>query len=149
MLAGWRPASNGRPYSLDLRERVVAAVEKAGLPRRQAAAQFGVGITGFSVSGKRGASRRARWAATTRRRSQASIVLGYCSGPKRDFTLSGLVPELAERGLKVDYRSVCNFVHVEKLRFKKASSPANATVPTLPASGRSGQSIKIGLSLSA
>jgi transposase len=68
---------------------------------------------------------------------------------ERDFTLSGLVPELAERGLKVDYRSVCNFVHVEKLRFKKASSPANATVPTLPASGRSGQSIKIGLSLSA
>jgi hypothetical protein len=35
------------------------------------------------------------------------------------FTLRGLVRELAERGLKVDYRSVWNFVHAEKLSFKK------------------------------
>ncbi|MDQ1552599.1 MAG: putative transposase, partial [Actinomycetota bacterium] len=33
----------------------------------------------------------------------------------RDFTLRGLVAELAERGLKVDYRSVWEFVHAEKL----------------------------------
>jgi transposase len=38
---------------------------------------------------------------------------------ERDFTLHGLVAELAERGLKVDYRSVWNFVHAEKLSFKK------------------------------
>ena len=38
---------------------------------------------------------------------------------KRDFTLRGLVAELAERGLKVDYRSVWEFVHAEKLSFKK------------------------------
>jgi transposase len=37
----------------------------------------------------------------------------------RDFTLRGLVAELAERGLKVDYRSVWEFVHAEKLSFKK------------------------------
>ena len=36
-----------------------------------------------------------------------------------DFTLRGLVNELAERGLKVDYRSVWEFVHAEKLSFKK------------------------------
>jgi putative transposase len=36
-----------------------------------------------------------------------------------DFTLRGLVDELAERGLKVDYRSVWEFVHAEKLSFKK------------------------------
>jgi transposase len=36
-----------------------------------------------------------------------------------DFTLRGLVAELAERGLKVDYRAVWNFVHAEKLSFKK------------------------------
>jgi hypothetical protein len=30
------------------------------------------------------------------------------------------------RGLKVDYRSVWNFVHAEQLSFKKPSSPANA-----------------------
>jgi transposase len=35
------------------------------------------------------------------------------------FTLRGLVAELAERGLDVDYRTVWNFVHREGLSFKK------------------------------
>ena len=35
----------GRAYSTDLRERVVAAVERGGLSCHQAAAQFGVGIS--------------------------------------------------------------------------------------------------------
>src|SRR4029077_20947892 len=39
---------------------------------------------------------------------------------ERDFTIRGLVAEFAERGLKVDYRSVWNFVHTEKLSFKKS-----------------------------
>jgi len=38
---------------------------------------------------------------------------------EKDFTLRGLVAELANRGLKVDYRTVWNFVHAEKLSFKK------------------------------
>jgi putative transposase len=38
-----------KPYSTDLRELVVAAVEKAGMSRRQAALHFDVGIsTGIS-----------------------------------------------------------------------------------------------------
>ena len=40
-----------------------------------------------------------------------------CRG--NDFTLRGLVAELAERGLAVDYRSVWEFVHAEKLTPKK------------------------------
>src|SRR6516162_2015114 len=39
---GWRPAWMGRPYSMDLRERVVAAVEQEGMSRRQAASRFGI-----------------------------------------------------------------------------------------------------------
>lgn len=35
----------GRPYSNDLRERVVGAVVRGGLSRHQAAAQFGVAIS--------------------------------------------------------------------------------------------------------
>lgn len=35
----------GKPYSLDLRERVVAAVETGGLSCNRAAKQFGVGIS--------------------------------------------------------------------------------------------------------
>ena len=41
---------------------------------------------------------------------------------ERDFTLRGLVSELAERGLEVDYRSVWNFVHAEKPNFKRSRS---------------------------
>src|SRR5205085_2805461 len=36
-----------------------------------------------------------------------------------DFTIRALVAELAKRGLKVDYRTVWNFVHGEGLSFKK------------------------------
>ena len=56
-----------------------------------------------------------------------------------DFTLRGLVAELAERGLKVDYRAVGEFVHAEKLSVtKKAWRLANATVRTARGGGRSG-----------
>jgi putative transposase len=34
----------GKPYSMDLRERVVAAVDRGGLSCHKAAAQFGVGV---------------------------------------------------------------------------------------------------------
>ena len=47
---------------------------------------------------------------------------------RQDFTLRGLVGELAERGLQVDYRTVWDFVHSEKLTYKKRRwSPASAT----------------------
>jgi putative transposase len=44
----------------------------------------------------------------------------------RDFTLRGLVAELAARGLKVDYRTVWNFVHAEGLSFKKKRAAKRA-----------------------
>jgi hypothetical protein len=52
---------------------------------------------------------------------------------EREFTLRGLAAELAECGLKVDYRSVWNFVHGEKAELKKQSARANAIAPTLRA----------------
>src|SRR6202051_3116411 len=46
MLAGGRgPAWMAKSYSMDLRERVVAAVEKEGLSRNEAAARFGIAIS--------------------------------------------------------------------------------------------------------
>ena len=114
----------GKPYSLDLGERVVAAVETGGLSRRQAAAHFGVGV-----------STAINW--MRRLRETGSVAPGQMGGHKpkairdehrawlldrikeRAFTLRGLVAELAERGLKVDYRTVWDFVHGEKLSFKK------------------------------
>ena len=113
----------GKPYSVDLRRRVVAAIE-SGMSRNQAARQFGVAIstaigwmqrveqTGSVAPGQMGGHKpkaisgeHALWLS---RRIRAG-----------DFTLRGLVAELGERGLKVDYRSVWEFVHAEKLSFKK------------------------------
>jgi transposase len=114
----------GKPYSVDLRERVVGAVEREGLSRRQAAARFGVSY-----------SAAIDW--VKRHRRTGSLKPGQIGGhkPKKisgdwrewllarcreaDFTLRGLVAELAERGLKVDYRSVWEFVHAERLTHKK------------------------------
>jgi len=38
---------------------------------------------------------------------------------RTDFTLRGLVAELGERGMPVDYRTVWEFVHAEGLTHKK------------------------------
>ena len=114
----------GKPYSVDLRERVVAAVESGGMSCHRAAAHFGVGV-----------STAINW--VRRLRETGSVAPGQMGGHKpksisgthrawllartkeKDFTLRGLVAELAERGLKVDYRTVWSFVHAEKLSFKK------------------------------
>ncbi len=114
----------GKPYSVDLRERVVAAVEKEGLSRHQAAERFGVGIstaigwvrrfreTGSVAPGKIGGYRPKAIAGAHRDWLLRRIE-------EKDFTLRGLVQELAERGLKVDYRVVWSFVHSENKSFKK------------------------------
>jgi putative transposase len=113
-----------KPYSMDLRERVVAAVEEEGLSRHEAAARFGV-VPSTAINWVR------------RFRETGSVAPSQMGGYKprairdehetwlrerireRDFTLRGLVAELAARGLKVDYHSVWNFVHGEELSFKK------------------------------
>lgn len=113
-----------KPYSMDLRERVVAAVERGGHSRRHAAAHYGVGITtvinwvqrfrqtGSAAPGQMGGHKPK----AIRGEHRAWLVERAREG---DFTLRGLVAELADRGLKVDYRTVWNFVHAEKLSFKK------------------------------
>ena len=114
----------GKPYSIDLRERVVAAVVTGGMSRNRAAKQFGVGIstainwvkrvgeTGSVAPGQMGGHRPKSISGEHRLWLLQRIKDG-------DFTLRGLVAELAGRGLKVDYRSVWEFVHAEKLSFKK------------------------------
>jgi len=114
----------GKPYSLDFRKRVVAAIESGGLSRNQAAKQFGIGIstaigwmkrlceTGSVAPGKMGGHKPKAIAGEHR-------IWLLQRTKDNDFTLRGLVAELAERGLKVDYRSVWEFVHTEKLSFKK------------------------------
>jgi putative transposase len=113
-----------KPYSMDLRERVVVAVEEDGLSCNQAAARFAVAIstvidwvnryrrTGSVAPGQIGGHRPKKLVGEHR-----DWLLQRCR--ERDFTLRGLVAELAERGLSVDYRVVWAFVHDEKLSYKK------------------------------
>jgi transposase len=114
----------GKPHPLELRKRVAGAVVSGGLSCNQAAHQFGVSV-----------STAIGW--VNRLRKTGSVAPGQMGGHKPkaisgehrvwllqrikdgDFTLRGLVAELGDRGLKVDYRSVWEFVHAEKLSFKK------------------------------
>ena len=116
----------GKPYSMDLRERVLTSVLEGGLSRNKAAVQFAVAPSTVIT-----------W--VKRYQETGSVEPGQMGGHKPKairgehetflawrvresaFTLRGLVRELAERGLKVDYHSVWNFVHAEKLSFKKNS----------------------------
>ena len=117
---------------------------REGLSRQQAAARFGVA-----------SSTAINW--VQRYRETGSVAPGKMGGHKpktiggehrdwlmercreRDFTLRGLVAELAERGLKVDYRSVWEFVHAEKLSYqKKTLIAASRIAPTSRVGERSG-----------
>lgn len=114
----------GRPYSMDLRERVVSAVERDGLSRRAAASRFDVAVstviewlqrreeTGSVAPGQMGGHKPKKIAGAHR-----EWLIVRCR--EHDFTLRGLVAELGQRGLQVDYRSVWEFVHAEGLSHKK------------------------------
>jgi putative transposase len=111
-------------YSLDLRERVVAAVKVEGLSRRAAATRYSVSYsaaiewlkrvdeTGSVEPSQVGGYKPKKLSGVWR-----DWLVERCRG--QDFTLRGLVAELGERGLKVDYRSVWEFVHAEGLSHKK------------------------------
>src|ERR1035437_4879580 len=104
-----------RSISIDLRERLVRVVEGEGISARAASARFGVSV-----------SSAIKW--VRRHRETGSVAPGKIGGYKpnvlsgehgdwliertqTDFTLRGLVAELAERGLKVGYVQVWGFGH--------------------------------------
>ena len=136
-----------RPISTDLRERLVLAVLREGISARAAAARFGVSVSSAIV-----------W--VRRHRETGSVAPGKIGGykpnilsgahgdwlverAKSDFTLRGLVAELAERGVRVDYVQVWRFVHARGLSFKKkAFFPPNSCAPRSQGGARSGASIR-------
>jgi putative transposase len=122
-----------RPYSIDLRERVILAVERDGLSRNAAARRFGVAIstavnwlrrhqeTGSVAPGKMGGHKPRKLIGAHR--------VWLLERTKTDFTLRGLRAELAERGIKVDYRTVWSFAHTEGLSFKKKRASRRTASP--------------------
>ena len=90
----------GKPYSMDLRERVVEAVERGGLSRRRAAARFGVSYStaigwlkryrekGHAEPGQMGGHRPKKITGADR-----EWLVERCRDA--DFTLRGLVCQFA------------------------------------------------------
>ena len=74
-------------------------------------------VARFRRDGQRGARPDGRAPAEEAVGAWRDWLLERCR--ERDFTLRGLVAELAERGLQVDYRTVWEFVHAEGLTHKK------------------------------
>ncbi len=112
-----------RPYSMDLRERVVSAVNDEGVSRHEAATRFGIApstavhwLKRSNTTGSVAPKRVGGYKPATLSGAHRDWLLERA---KSDFTLRGLVAELAERGVRVDYRSVWRFVHAEGLSFKK------------------------------
>ncbi len=114
----------GKSLSLDLRERVVGAVE-AGASRRQAAAQFGVGVSSAirwvrqwreqgSVAAKpQGGDRRSE-----RIESHADFLLGAVEQTP-DVTLEELQAMLRDRGLGVGIGTLWRFFNRHDISLKK------------------------------
>jgi transposase len=114
-----------KPYSMDLRERVVAAVEKKELSCHQAAARYDIAVstavhwvrrareTGSAAPLKMGGYKKRVLSG-----EHAQWLIARCR--ERAFTISQLVDELQEvRSLKVDRRQVWEFLHALDLSFKK------------------------------
>ena len=114
-----------KPYSMDLRNRVVAAVETEGMTRHQAAARFGIAVSSaikwvarYRKTGTAAPSKIGGYKQKTLRGEHAAWLIQRCQ--EKDFTISQLVEELqGVRGLKVDRRSVWEFLHAEGLSHKK------------------------------
>ena len=111
-----------RAYSLDLRERVVAAVI-AGRSCRAAASMFGVSVAKWSQRLRATGNAAAKPAGRQQPRSLCAerdwLMARLAAVP--DMTLRALVAELCERGVVTSYGSVWRIVHDAGVSFKKNS----------------------------
>lgn len=113
-----------KPYPMELRQRALKFV-KAGQSRNAVAKRLGVSIscvvkwlqrhdaTGSIAPGKVGGHVKPKISGEHRDWVLQQIASGC------HVTLQGLADGLAARGLKVDYRTMWNFVHREGKSFKK------------------------------
>ena len=142
-----------RPYSKDLRERVVGSVA-GGRSCRATAALFGVSVasvvkwsqryraTGTAAAKPMGGHRQRIL------RSERDWLLARIA-EKPDLTLRAVLAELATRGMVVSYGAVWAFFASEGITFKKACTPASRIAPTSPGGGLGGSSIRAGLTRDA
>jgi putative transposase len=120
-----------RPYSLDLRERVVAAVE-AGESRRSAARRFGVSestavkwLQRVRSTGSVKPSKMGGYVRPALEGERAWILARFAEAGS-DLTVRGLAAELTARGVKTGPYAVWAFFRREGLSFKKKSARGRA-----------------------
>ena len=113
-----------KPYPMELRQRAVRFV-KAGQSRNAVARRLRVRVScvvkwllrheasGSVAPGKMNGHVKPKIPGAHRDWVLAQVAAG------RDVTLQGLCDELAARGLKVDCRTMWNFMHSEGKGFKK------------------------------
>ena len=136
-----------RAYSLDLRERVVAAVA-AGVSCRKVASTFKVSVASvvkwsqrFRATGSAAAQPMGGQRPYALAGERSWLLHRVAEQP--DLTLRALVAELAERGVVVSYYAVWHFFEHEGISFKKkACTPASRTAQTWQDGGRAGNSTK-------
>lgn len=124
----------GKAISMDLRERAMARLA-AGQSVRRVASALDVAPSSVVKWSQRLRATGSCAPAGTGGHPPRKIVGAHetwlLERIREPFTLRGLVAELADRGLKVDYRTVWKFVHDTGYSFKKRrSSPRNRTAPT-------------------
>ena len=119
-----------KPYSTDLRERAVARV-LSGETVRSVAETYSIGVSSVVRWSQRHRSRghsapdkMGRGHSCVLDSERLWILDRIAQEP--DVTLRQLVEELLERGVKVCYGTVWNFVHREELSFKKKRSSQRA-----------------------
>jgi transposase len=113
-----------RPYSLDLRERVVASVD-GGRSRRETARLFGVSAASAVKwcerarrTGSPAAMRMGRWNRLLKLAPEREWLVARME-EKPDLTLRAIQAELAARGIRVSLKAIWSFLRAEKLTFKK------------------------------
>jgi transposase len=129
-----------RPYSLDLRDRVVAAV-LAGGSCREVAATFEVSVASvvkWSQRQRATGSAAAKPMGRQQPRSLAAqrdwLLARLAAAP--DLTLRALVVELGERGVVTSYGSVWRIVRDANISFKKNAVRHRAGPPRRGATAR-------------
>ena len=126
----------GKPYSLDLRERVVSALEE-GMSTRQVAARFSVGIATVGTWGRlkrsQGDVRPAKQGKPKGSVLDAheGFILGVLQ-ERPDTTLQEMVERLArERGVRVVWTAVWKFLDRRGQTHKKRlPMPGSKSAPT-------------------
>jgi transposase len=113
----------GKPYSNDLRERVVAAIE-AGHTRKEVADLFSLALStiGGFIKRKRetGSVRPDKFGGykTFSLEPHADLVKEFVA-EQPDITLAELQVRLAKENVKVSHSAISRFLHHIKLTFKK------------------------------